>query len=82
MGIASHFKNPNQMVYSVIMLVVGLQVLVALLPTLFSGFTNLSAVSGLSFATFFQSGGVAFLLISVAILLGILGAVGLKKSGR
>lgn len=73
-------KNPGGMAVVIIEFVVAILLFVALAPTLFSGFTNLSAVNGFYFSSMFQAGGVAFIAVSAAILLAVLGVIGLLKN--
>ena len=77
-----NFKNPDQMVTSIIMVVVGVILLTSLLPTVIDNLVNLSLVDNLGFASFYEGGGVVLLILGAAVFLGILGVVGLKKSGR
>jgi cell division protein FtsX len=66
-----NLKSPSGIAVGVIMLVVAIQIMVAVLPDLITAFGNISTISGLSFASFFASGGVVLLLLSVAILIGV-----------
>lgn len=72
-------KKPADFAVTIIMLTVALQIAVQTLPTLITAFINLSNVSNLSFSSFFAANGVALLMLSVAILIGIFAALGLKK---
>lgn len=83
MALASNLSNPSKMTNSIILLVVGLTVTAALLPSLFTAFTNISNVSGLGvFGSFFGSGGFIGLLIGAALVIGILGAIGIGRAKR
>ena len=83
MGLADNLKDPKKLIVGVILLVVAIQVLVALLPTLITSIINISGISNLSFGSFFAANGIVLLMLSVAILLGILAILGLgKASGR
>ena len=70
------FNNPSAIAIGIIMLVVGVQILVQVLPTLITAFTNLSGVANLSFASFFGTGGVVLILLSVAVLVGVFKMLG------
>jgi len=66
-------KNPHDMIRNVMLVVVGILVLVALVPTLISALTNLSDVGDLEFASFFAAGGAIQIALGAAILLMIFG---------
>lgn len=82
MGIIN-IKNPKQMITGILLVVIAVSILPVLLPTLITNIINLSTISNLSFASFFASGGVVLLMVSVAVVLAILGVfLGGKGAGR
>ena len=82
MGVMSNITNPRAMIVGIILLVVGIQVAVQLLPTLIVAIVNLSTISNLGFASFFSAGGIVLLMLGVAVLLAVLGILGLGGSKR
>ena len=52
-----------------------------LVPDILDVFTNLSNITGFEFSAFFESGGIAGLVLSVALLIGIFGYLGFKVMG-
>ena len=82
MGVMSNITNPRAMIVGIILLVVGIQVAVQLLPTLITAIVNLSTISNLGFASFFSAGGIVLLMLGVAVLLAVLGILGLGGSKR
>jgi len=81
MGLMSDIKNPNKMVTSIIMLIIGVTILAAMLPSVVTSIVNLST-SGIGFASFFQANGIVLLGLGAAILMGIIGIFGLGSSKR
>jgi len=67
---------------AVISMVVGLTILAAILvdqfPVIIAAFVNLSGISGFQFASFFETDGVAALILSVVVLIGVFGFLGFK----
>lgn len=65
-------KKPFGVIDYVIGFLILVQILVAGLPLIFSGFQNLSVISDLPFASFFQSGGVMYIVIGAVVIKGII----------
>lgn len=82
MGVMDKITNPKAMIVGLIMLVVGIQVAAQLLPTLITAIINISGISNLGFASFFAANGIVLLMLGVAVLLAILGILGLGESKR
>ncbi len=83
MTLAQDLTDPNKMINSIVLLVVGLAVLAGLLPTLFISFGNLSTVTGLGiFGAFFSTGGIIGVIVGAAIFIGVLGAIGIGRLKR
>lgn len=58
------------------------QVALLMFPDILGAFVNISNIEGFSFGTFFASGGIAALILSVALLAGVFGLIGFKLFGR
>lgn len=82
MGLVTSMNNPKALIMAIIFFVVGIQILVATLPDIITGLINISQIENLGFASFFASNGVALLLVGVAVLLGVLGFLGLGGGKR
>lgn len=52
---------------------------VGVFPTIADSFVDLSLLGNFTFASMFAAGGVVFIILSVAILIGFLSMLGLKK---
>jgi hypothetical protein len=61
-----------------ILLAIAFQAIAAALPEVYAGGKNIGAL-GLPFASFFNSGGLIYLAIMGALVLLVLGAIGLYK---
>ena len=70
------FSSPTGIAIGVIMLVVAIQVMVSVLPTLIVAFGNISTVANLPFASFFATGGVVLLLLGLAVLIAVFKMIG------
>jgi len=66
----------------VILLVIAFSALTAVMPTLNNALGNLSAVSGLPFASIFSSNGIIVLALLGAVILGVVSYFGLTGSKR
>jgi len=82
MGLASNLKNPSTLITSIVMLVIAVSILAQALPTVITAVINISQVSNLGFASFFEANGIILLALGAAVLLGVLGVLGIGKSKR
>lgn len=68
-----------------ITLVIGVAIAVSLLvvafPLISAQFLSLSTLGNFTFASFFATSGLMYLILSAMVLIGILGIVGIKMSG-
>lgn len=69
-----------------IWLVVGIAIATSLLtvsfPLISDDFVSLSGLGNFTFASFFSSGGLMFLVLSAAVLIGLLTIVGIRVSRK
>jgi len=81
-GALTNVGSPEKMIIAIVFFIVGITVLADQTPAILNAIIGLGNHSNMPFASFFQSGGVALLLFGVAVLLTILGALGLRGKGR
>ena len=82
MTLGSQLKNPSGLIKTILLIVLASNVLVVALPLLLTAMINISNISNLSFASFFAAGGIVFLAISMAIVIGLLGWFGLSGGSK
>ncbi len=68
----------SHVIEAVIGITVLLAIVVGLFPTISTSFLSLSTLGNFSFGSMFATGGLAFILLSVGILLGVLAMLGIK----
>lgn len=72
------WDSPSSIIGGMIALLVVIPIILLAFPEITTGLINLSQLSDFKFASFFESGGVAFILLSVGVLAGIFGYFGYK----
>jgi len=72
----------GSIVGGVILLVIAFAALTAVIPTLNDALGNLSAISGLPFASIFGRNGIIVLALLGAVILGVVAYFGLSGSKR
>lgn len=82
MGLMKSMKSPTSAVNTVILFVVVLLLLVELLPEATSAIIQLSTVPNLGFSGFYESGGVALIVLGAAVLIGIFALIGFGGGKR
>lgn len=73
-----HMNGALAIVFSIVGLLLVVQVLVAIIPTLLVGVSNLSTLytnNNLPFASFFATGGIIYLIIASLIFAGVIALV-------
>jgi len=80
----SIFKGMNvqTLITGMILFVVFAQVAVSVVPEILTALDNLSGISGLQFASLLASSSIGGILVSAALLLIVLGALGIGKGKR
>ena len=81
-GLAQNITNPDHMIRAIIMLVLGIGILAGSLGSVVTGIINISNIANLGFSSFFSAGGIVLLGLGAAVVLAILGALGLSGSKR
>ena len=75
-------SNPQVLITSIIGFVVVAILLANLLPEIQGAMNNISAVPGLSFASFFSSGGIVGIILGASVVLLFIGFFGFGGGKR
>ncbi len=74
-------SNPGAIITLIIVTLLAVEFVKTGFPLIINGLTGLATLENFTFAGFFASGGIMGLVISAAMLIGLLAIVGIKMSG-
>ena len=75
-------KNPWSLITLLVVAYLAIEVVVIIFPLLVAKIVALGALGNFTFASFFSATGLITLIMSAAILIGILSIMGVKTGGK
>lgn len=81
-GREDSFKDPTTFIKVFIGITIMAAFAVALFPGTLDALLNFSAIDGFTFKAFFNQNGIAYLIVSVALLIGIMTLIGFRLFGK